>query len=53
MPEAFMIHYLDNLDAKMFMTTNAIENDPDAQSTFTSYVKAIETRVYKYRGGED
>ena len=50
-PEAFFIHYLDNLDAKMFMTASAIANDPDAEASFTSYLKQIETRVYK-RSGE-
>ncbi len=47
MPEAFLIHHLDNIDAKMWMTLHAIESDADAESTFTSYVRAIETRVYK------
>ncbi len=49
-PEAFFIHYLDNLDAKMFMTTNAIESDPDPNTSFTSYLHALETRVYKRSG---
>jgi len=47
-PEAFFIHYLDNLDAKMYMTTSAIENDPDPNASFTSYVRALETRIYKH-----
>lgn len=46
-PEAFFIHYLDNLDAKMFMTTNAVENDPDGEASFTPYLKQLETRIYK------
>jgi 3'-5' exoribonuclease len=50
-PEAFFIHYLDNLDAKMYMTLHAIANDPDAEASFTSYLKQIETKVYK-RSGE-
>ena len=45
--EAFLLHYLDNLDAKMFMVRNAIANDPDPNASFTSYIRAIETRVYK------
>ena len=53
MAEAFLIHHLDNLDAKVWMTTNAIESDPDAESTFTPYIRAIETRVYKRSGGGD
>lgn len=46
-PEAFMVHHLDNLDAKVWMASNAIENDPDPNSPFTSYMKQLETRVYK------
>jgi len=47
-PESFFIHYLDNLDAKMWMTTHAVESDPDTNASFTSYLKQIETRVYKH-----
>lgn len=50
-PEAFFIHYLDNLDAKMYMTTSAIENDPDPEASFTSYSRQLQTRIYK-RSGE-
>jgi 3'-5' exoribonuclease len=50
-PEAFFLHYLDNLDAKMYMTLNAIANDPDPASGFTRYVRQIETRIFK-RSGE-
>ena len=50
-PEAFFLHYLDNLDAKMYMTLNAIASDPDATSSFTSYMRELETRLYK-RSGE-
>jgi len=49
-PEAYFIHYLDNLDAKMYMTTNAIANDPDPNSSFTTYLRSLETRLYKRSG---
>jgi len=49
-PEAFFIHYLDNLDAKMWMTARGIASDPDAKASFTSYVRALETRLYKHSG---
>jgi len=49
-PEAYFIHYIDNLDAKMYMTSNAIANDPDAEASFTPYVPALETRLYKKSG---
>ena len=52
-PEAFFIHYLDNLDAKMYMTTSAIENDPDPNASFTSYMRQLETRIYKHSGRLD
>jgi len=48
-PEAVMVHYLDNLDAKLSMMFEAIHNDPDAASEWTAYVKALETRVFKTR----
>ncbi len=47
-PEAFFLHYLDNLDAKMWMTANAIEKDPDSETGFTSFVRALDTRLYKH-----
>ncbi len=46
-PEAFFVHYVDNLDAKLFITTKAIESDPDPNTSFTSYLPSLETRVYK------
>ncbi len=49
-PEAYFIHYLDNLDAKMFMTVHNIENDPDATSSFTAYNRQLQTRLYKRSG---
>jgi 3'-5' exoribonuclease len=47
-PEAYMIHYLDNLDAKMFMTVHDIENDLDATSAWTPYNRQLETRLFKH-----
>jgi len=49
-PEAFFIHYLDNLDAKMWMTANAVANSPDPDSNFTTYMRQLETRVYRRSG---
>ena len=46
-PEAFMVHYLDNLDAKTFMTSNAIDKDPDPTSSFTSFLPQLQARIYK------
>ena len=52
-PEAFFIHYLDNLDAKVYMTTAAIAGDADPSSNFTSYLRPLETRIYKRSGDLD
>lgn len=47
MPEAFVLHYLDNLDAKLAMTFEAIAGDTDGASDWTGYIRAIESRVFK------
>ncbi len=47
LPEAFVVHYLDNLDAKIAMCFEAIDGDSDAASDWTGYVRAIESRVFK------
>lgn len=49
-PEAFFVHYLDNMDVKIWMTTNQIANDPDPNASFTSFNKTLETRLYKLSG---
>jgi 3'-5' exoribonuclease len=46
-PEAIAIHHLDNLDAKVSMMLRAIETDDNADSNWTDYQRALETRVYK------
>ena len=45
--EAVMVHYLDNLDAKLNMVFQAIEGDQDEDSDWTQWVPALETRVFK------
>ena len=47
-PEAFFLHYIDNLDAKMWMTRNIIESDLDPSSQFTNYSRPLETRIFKH-----
>jgi 3'-5' exoribonuclease len=46
-PEAFMVHYLDNLDAKIFMAAQAVAGDPDPKAAFTSFLRQLDTRIYK------
>lgn len=45
--EAIMVHYLDNLDAKLTMVFAAIEADLDEASDWTNWIPALETRVFK------
>ncbi len=45
--EAIMVHYLDNLDAKLAMVREAIAADTDPASDWTGYLKALESRVFK------
>jgi 3'-5' exoribonuclease len=47
-PEAFALHYVDNLDAKIWMTDNAIDSTPDPQESFTSYLPQLESRIYRF-----
>jgi 3'-5' exoribonuclease len=46
-PEAFMVHYLDNLDAKLNMVFNTADLSTDPESNWTSWMPALETRVFK------
>ncbi len=46
-PEAIAIHYLDNLDAKVFQSLAAIKKAKDEDSNWTEYVRALERRIYK------
>jgi 3'-5' exoribonuclease len=47
MAEAFVVHYLDNLDAKLNMVFDAIEHDPDRDGQWTGYLKTLETKIFK------
>lgn len=47
LPEAFVVHYLDNLDAKLAMAFNAINADPDESAEWTAWVNALETKIYR------
>lgn len=45
--EAFMVHYLDNLDAKLNQVFTTIAGDADDTNQFTPYVPALEARLWK------
>ncbi|MFH1418646.1 MAG: HD domain-containing protein [Planctomycetota bacterium] len=56
-PEAIVVHYLDNIDAKVEMFLSQMANAKDPESDWTEYVRALETRVFKkdvmgVRGGD-
>ncbi len=47
-PEAFMVNYIDDLDAKMNQVTDAILNDP-GDDNWTAYYRSLETKLYRKR----
>jgi 3'-5' exoribonuclease len=47
-PEAFMVNYIDDLDAKINQVTAAIDNEA-GDSNWTGYKKPLETRLYRKR----
>ena len=47
-PEAFMVYYIDDLDAKMSQVTMAIENEL-SDSNWTAWQNALQTRLYRKR----
>ncbi len=46
--EAFIVNYIDDLDAKMNQVTNLIDNDP-GNTNWTAYQRPLETRLYRPR----
>ena len=48
MPEAFMLYYIDDLDAKMNQVTKAIDNEL-SDSNWTAWQNALQTRLYRKR----
>jgi 3'-5' exoribonuclease len=45
-PEAFLVYYLDEIDAKLYMAQHHLENDP-SDGDFTSYHRALERKLYR------
>jgi len=45
-PEAFMVNYIDDLDAKIGQVTAAIDNEP-GDSSWTAWQNALQTRLYR------
>lgn len=46
--EAFMVYYIDDLDAKINQVTSAIDNEP-GDSAWTAWKSALQTRLYRKR----
>jgi len=47
-PEAFMVYYIDDLDAKVSQVTTAIENEL-SDSNWTDWKNTLQTRLYRKR----
>jgi len=47
-PEAFMVYYIDDLDAKINQVTTAIDNEV-SDSNWTAWKNALQTRLYRKR----
>ena len=47
-PEAYMVHYIDNLDAKLNQVSSAIESEP-SDSNWTAWQGALQTKLYRKR----
>jgi len=47
-PEAFMVYYIDDLDAKVNQVTSAIDNEL-SDSNWTAWKNALQTRLYRKR----
>ncbi len=48
--EALALHYLDNLDAKIFSFHQQLQNDPNVDSPWTHYNPSIGRKLFKGRG---
>lgn len=51
-PEAFALHHLDNLDAKVEASTRAIETDRLPESAWTEYNRMFGRTLYKGMSGD-
>ncbi len=46
--EAFLVGFLDNIDAKINQVTGKIENEP-GDSNWTAFIKSLDTKIYRKR----
>lgn len=52
-PEAFVLYMLDNLDAKMYVFANKIEEENGEEELFTRYDNFFQQVFFKYRYQQD
>jgi 3'-5' exoribonuclease len=46
-PEAFALHHIDNLDAKVYAASRLIRDDPNVEGSWTERSWMLETRLFK------
>jgi 3'-5' exoribonuclease len=46
-PEAIALHHLDNLDAKVHEFSRDIDEDPNAQSSWTPFNARLDRKLFK------
>ncbi len=46
-PEAVALHLIDNLDAKLFEFTRAIQDDPNSTSHWTLFIPRLDRKIFK------
>lgn len=46
-PEAVALHLIDNLDAKIFEFTQAIQEDPNSSSHWTLFIPRLDRKIFK------
>ncbi len=51
-PEAFALHHLDNLDAKVETANRLLDSIQDPEKQWTDYARSLETALYR-EGGRD
>jgi 3'-5' exoribonuclease len=45
--EAMVLHYLDNLDAKVHCFQQLMRNDPNVESNWTSFNQSLSRKLFK------
>ena len=51
-PEAYAVHYMDNLDSKMSLTFSQMQSN-EGSSRWTNFVRALDSALFKVRPNEE